>query len=104
MSSIKTIIVFRNSSLPPSGNYTITLHFVETYRTGPGQRIFDVLIEGQLVLDDLDVYAEAGGANTALEKIITGVVVQDGQLDIQFVQSVEQPEINGLEIEQVSSG
>jgi hypothetical protein len=79
------------------GTYDVTLHFCEMYRTGPGQRIFDVLIEGQIVLDDLDIFSEVG-ANAALKKSFAGVVVRDGQLNIDFTQQVENPEINGIEL------
>jgi len=80
-----------------NGTYTVTLHFAETYRTGPGQRVFDVSIEGQLVLDNLDIYSEVG-YSTALTKVFNGIVVQDGQLNIVFTSLTEQPEINGIEI------
>jgi hypothetical protein len=80
-----------------NGIYTIILHFAETDRTGAGERIFDVSIEGQLVLDDLDIYAEAGNS-TALTKTISDVIVQDGQIDVTVTGSIEQPMINGIEI------
>jgi hypothetical protein len=82
-----------------NGTYDVVLHFAETYSgiTGPGQRVFDVFIEGQLVLNDLDIYSEVG-YSTALEKVFNNVVVQDGQLNIEFVSSIEEPEINGIEI------
>jgi hypothetical protein len=80
-----------------NGTYTVTLHFAETYRTGPGQRIFDVSIEGQLALDNLDIFSEAG-YSTALKKVFSSIVVQDGQLNIDFARITEQPEINGIEI------
>jgi hypothetical protein len=80
-----------------NGIYTVTLHFAETYSTDPGQRVFDVSIEGQLLLDDLDVFLEIGGS-TALEKVFSGIVVQDGQLNIDFSASTYLPLINGIEI------
>ncbi len=82
-----------------NGTYTVILHFAETYSgiTGSGQRVFDVLIEGQLALDNLDIYAEAGHS-TALVKRFNSIVVQDGQLNIDFTPYIENPEINGIEI------
>jgi hypothetical protein len=80
-----------------NGTYDVALHFAETYFTSSDQRVFDVSIEGQLVLDNLDIYSEVG-YSTALIKAFNGITVQDGQLDIEFTSSIDQPEINGIEI------
>ncbi|HEY6895280.1 MAG TPA: malectin domain-containing carbohydrate-binding protein [Rhodanobacteraceae bacterium] len=62
------------------GLYHVELHFADTYNTAPGQRIFDVAIEGQPVLQDFDIIATAG-ANTAIVDTFD-VNVADGVLDI----------------------
>jgi hypothetical protein len=80
-----------------SGVYDVSLHFAETYYSGSGERYFDVSIEGQLVLDNLDVYSEVGG-NTALIKTINGVSVTDGQLNISFSSVRNYTFINGIMI------
>jgi hypothetical protein len=79
------------------GTYDVNLHFAETYHSDPGDRIFDVSIEGQLVLDNLDICSEVG-SDAALIKAFSNVSVTDGQLNIDFTASVEQPLINGIEI------
>jgi hypothetical protein len=81
----------------PNGIYIVKLHFAETYLSGPGQRVFDVSIEGQLRMDNLDIFSEVG-YSTSLVKEISAVSVQDGQLNIEFTPLVELPEINGIEI------
>ena len=46
----------------PNGDYTVNL-FVGNSYTGtsqPGDRIFDILVEGSLVQDDLDLVATFG--------------------------------------------
>ena len=45
----------------PNGNYQVTLHFIETVYSAPGQRVFDVALQGTVVLDNLDVFSRAGG-------------------------------------------
>ncbi len=82
-----------------NGTYDVNLHFAETYSgiTGSGQRVFDVIIEGQLVLDNLDMFSEIGHS-TALIKTINNITVTDGQLTIEFTPGVEVPLINGIEI------
>lgn len=81
------------------GNYQVKLHFAETSPsiTGPGQRVFDMDIEGREILD-LDILREAGGKNTALVKTIDNVEVTDGQLNIVFTPNVQSTLINGIEI------
>ncbi len=66
----------------PSGDYIIRLRFVEPLRS-PGQRLFDVNIEGYTALDDFDIAAEAGGTARIVERAFL-VSVTDGQLGIQF--------------------
>jgi poly(3-hydroxybutyrate) depolymerase len=62
------------------GVYHVELHFADTYNTAPGQRVFDVAIEGTAVLQDFDIIA-AAGTNTALVRTFD-VNVADGVLDI----------------------
>ena len=64
------------------GAYDVDLHFAETYNAGTGQRKFQVLIEGQPVLQEFDIAAAAGAVNTALVRRFT-VNVTDGELTIE---------------------
>ncbi|PIN25480.1 Serine/threonine protein kinase [Handroanthus impetiginosus] len=72
-----------------NGSYTVNLHFAEimftndsTYRS-LGRRIFDVYIQGELVLKDFNIENEAGGVNKAITKEFTAIVT-DSTLDIRF--------------------
>ena len=61
----------------------VRLFFIEMSRCATGNRLFDVLIEGNLVLDDFDVYTESGSeCNQATMRSFT--VTTDGNLDIDF--------------------
>jgi len=86
----------------PNGDYTVNLLFDEAYSGtfGVGLRVFDVLIEGQPVSNDLDIYSEAG-SNAALVKSYP-VTVSDGQLNIEFLHVVENPKVNAIEV--ISTG
>ncbi|KAL1537955.1 putative leucine-rich repeat receptor-like serine/threonine-protein kinase [Salvia divinorum] len=92
--------LYRNARLSPlsltyygfcliNGNYTVNLHFAEIMFTDDrtysslGRRIFDVYIQGKLVLKDFDIELEAGGVNKPLTKNFTAVVT-DTTLDIHF--------------------
>jgi hypothetical protein len=84
----------------PNSKYTVRLHFAETYEgiTGEGQRVFSVTINNNVVLKDLDVYKEAGGAKKPVVKEFKGVAVTGKELVIGFVSNIQNPEINGIEI------
>lgn len=81
--------------------YEVTLYFAEIY--GPvfrtGARIFDVSIDGVLVLDDYDIFAVAGAGNRGVAEKFQ--VVSDGILDIDFGHVVENPAIAGIEVRQI---
>lgn len=82
----------------PNGNYTVKLHFAETFPriTDKGQRVFSIKVEDKEI-KDLDVFAKAGGARKALIETVP-VTVTDGKLDITFTAGTQNPEINGIEI------
>jgi len=82
----------------PNGQYQLRLHFAEIF-TGAyavGRRVFDVLVENTLVLDNLDIFARAG-ANTPLIESIP-VTIANGQLNLQFLHVVENPKISAIEL------
>jgi endoglucanase len=84
----------------PNGKYTVRLHFAETYDgiDTDGPRVFDVKIQGDPLLKDLDVSKAAGKVQKALVKEFKGIAVTNGTLDITFVAKQQNPEINGIEI------
>jgi hypothetical protein len=67
----------------PAGLYDVTLHLMAPELEGPGNVVMDVRAEEDVVFDDLDVTAEAGGAYQALVKVFA-VDVSDGTLDLRF--------------------
>ena len=64
------------------GVYDITLMFSDNHYN-PNERSFNILVEGDLKITNLDVSKDVG-KNTALEKKIKYVPVMDGVLDIHF--------------------
>ena len=80
----------------PAGTYTVTLKFAEIYFTASGQRVFNVNINGQSVLSNFDIFAQAG-ANIALDEPFT-INHPGGQLTIQLVPIVNNPKISAIEI------
>ncbi|XP_051152023.1 probable leucine-rich repeat receptor-like serine/threonine-protein kinase At3g14840 [Andrographis paniculata] len=72
-----------------NGNYTVSLYFAEIVFTNDstfsslGRRIFDVYIQGKLVLKDFNIANEAGGVRKGIVRNFTAIV-DDNTLDIRF--------------------
>ena len=64
--------------------FDVTLHLMAPQQQ-TGSFVMDVVAEGVVALDDLDVNAEAGGLYRALIKTFT-VNVSDGTLNLQFLK------------------
>lgn len=70
-----------------NGDYTVLLQFSETFFTSNNRRVFDVALEGQQIIDDLDIFATAPGKHRAYDRIFD-VTVTDGILSMDFASSV----------------
>ncbi len=70
--------------------YRVRLGFCDPDNDQPGQRVFDVKLQAQTVLENLDVAKEAGGRDRALVKEFDGVEV-DGDLRIELVAKTSTP-------------
>ena len=88
-----------------NATYEVKLHFAELYwglegqggaAGGVGSRIFDVMVEDSLVIDDYDIFADVGAATATIKTHETMVV--DGTLNIVLTASVDQPKISAIEV------
>lgn len=82
----------------PNGTYKVTLKFCEPHYKEPGKRVFGVKVQGNKVMDRLDLFAKVG-QNRALDHVLENVQVTDGRLMIEFVYEVEYPSIAGIVVE-----
>jgi len=64
--------------------YTVRLFFAELENEQAGRRVFDIKLQGQKVVDGLDLFREAGGAHRAIVREFPGVRVSRN-LEIEFV-------------------
>ncbi len=86
-----------NYNIPiENGTYTVTLKFIESYWNSSGKRIFDVSAEGSVVIDDLDIYSQVRKFY-AYDRSFQ-VTVNDGELNLNFVSSVDNAIISAIEI------
>ncbi len=85
-----------------NGTYIIDLNFAELYWNAAGKRIFNVTLEGQTVLQNFDIWSQAGGQYKALTKSFQ-VTVTDGFLNLNFSTSVDNAQITSLRLMPASS-
>jgi hypothetical protein len=81
----------------PNGLYTAVLKFAEPAQTAPGQRSFDVTINGKPALTTFDIFAEAGGQNVAVDRSFP-VAVSTGGVTMSFVPGVSVPLVSAIEL------
>jgi N-acetylneuraminic acid mutarotase len=79
------------------GSYEVRLGFAEIYSGAQsvGARVFDVSIEGNVVLDNYDIFQNVGGYKAVVKSF---VVSSDATLDVDFGHVVENPAVKSIEI------
>jgi hypothetical protein len=84
----------------PVNIYEITLHFAELYWTDVGQRIFDVSVEGNNTVQNVDILNIANGATHKVATLVFPEVVEDGFVSIRLTTSIS----SGIRISQNCPG
>jgi hypothetical protein len=84
-----------------AGSYEVRLYFAEIFFTTPGQRVFDVSVEGNLVLNDYDIVADVGALKGVMKSFI---VTSDAILNVDFGRVTENPKVSAVEIIPVPAG
>ncbi len=89
----------------PERDYRVVLHFTELFGAGVGSRVFDVLVEGQLRLDNFDILGQTGNQEKIVVSRSFDAVDLDGDdhLTIEFVAAVGVPAISAIELLDMSS-
>ena len=80
-----------------NGSYAVILKFAEIWFTQPGERTFDVSINGTNVLSHFDMLASAGGPRVPVDVCIP-VSITAGSISMLFTPVVSNPAINGIAI------
>lgn len=92
----KNGMVYYNTRVP-NGKYKVKLMFAENHFTSSGKRIFDVYIEQNRVIQDLDIFSQVG-INNAYQVEFENINIQDGILNLYFAPTVDYAIINGIVI------
>jgi beta-galactosidase len=67
----------------PDGEYTVTARFIEPTATSAGQRVFDVVSKGKVLLSSVDPFKLSGGTLEPVERSFAARA-SDGHLQIEF--------------------
>ena len=97
-------VTYSVAGLTPDAATTVRLHFSEIWWTAPGQRLFNVSINGQQVLANFDVFAQAGGRLKALVKEFAATANSAGVVTIQFQTVLDNATTAGIEILAAGTG
>ena len=83
------------------GVYSVALHFIEKTEHWSGFRKADLVLEGETVFSDYDIFEEVGNRFMVTAKAVARV--EDGHLDIELgpLGTKEPPILSGLEVETV---
>ena len=85
--------------LAPGEKHTVRLHFCETWFSGPARRRFAVESNGARVLDDFDIYAEAGGGFVPIIREHEVSADAKGAITLRFLKgATDHPKINAIEV------
>jgi hypothetical protein len=104
LTGLETIeVTVADKKAPSESPYTVRLYFAEPDALAPGQRVFRVTLQGKTVLENLDVFKEAGGSHRTMVKEFKAIKIKD-VLKLTFESSGGKanlkPLLCGLEIKQ----
>lgn len=87
------------------GRYTVVLHFAEFYfgphvqgGGGVGSRLFNVFCNGRTLLEDFDIYKEAGSLKLITKTFSNIKPSAQGKINLTFEPVVNNATISGIEI------
>jgi hypothetical protein len=89
-------MTYRMGGFTPGQSRSVKLYFVEHFWTVAGKRLFNVILNGNQVLTDFDVFAEAGGQFIAVQRTFTTTANASGEVVVQLVTGVDNPIVNGI--------
>lgn len=81
------------------GEYRITIEVAETYWKNDGKRVFDVIGEGNVLVDNLDIYDRVGHDEALV--LTRTVTVTDGELNVEFATVEDNALLGALRIERI---
>jgi hypothetical protein len=85
----------------PRGRYTLILHFAELYWAadpGVGRRVFNVYCNGKTLLENFDIFKEAGSLHGLAKTFSHLKPTKEGKLDITFEPIENNATVSAIEV------
>ena len=74
ISGLRSIeITLSNSNEAPETTYTVNLYFSELEKKQPGERLFNIRLQDETLIENLDIAREAGKCDKEIVKSFTGI-------------------------------
>ncbi len=89
---------YRFDQLDAGTTYLVRLHFAEIFFREPGRRVFNVAINGDNVMADVDLVTLAGGRHKALVREFRVKADMSGQITISFTRVRDNASCGGIEL------
>lgn len=87
------------TGLEAGRRYGLRLHFAEIAYSAAGKRLFSVTANGDKIVENLDIFADAGGAYKAIVRETAVTADGKGRILLDFVKgSVDYPKISAIEL------
>ncbi|VDN54851.1 unnamed protein product [Dracunculus medinensis] len=78
------------------GEYTLVLKFCEVYFRAAGKKVFDVLLNGEIIIPNLDIFNEAKGTGIAYDRLIGFYVLFLRKKFLKKLGNRDNPKINAF--------
>ena len=78
-------------------SYTVRLYFAEPADSKPGERVFDISLQGKPVARNVDIARESGGRHTALVREFRGIMA-GASLKLDLTPGTGRPILSGIEV------
>jgi len=95
-------ITLSKESIAEEAYYSVHLYFSEPEKTAKGERVFDIIIQGRKVLENLDIISESGKKDRELVKSFSGILAGK-TLKIEMDPNKGNTILSGIEIVQEST-
>jgi len=83
--------------LNPGDKYILRLHFAEMFFSSAGLRKFNVSVNSIQILNNFDIFTQAGGANKAVVMDFEAAADSTGRISIDFSNVINTASVNGIE-------
>ncbi len=87
-----------NIPVPTKATYTVILHFADPTSSGDGDRLFDIIVEGQTMYQDFDIVKNAEGTSRATTLKFEIESDDNNELNFSFQGKKGEALVSGIEI------